>query len=91
VALLRCAEEGLRNIVRHAQAAKVDVILDDDGDQAMLTVRDNGVGPGTEPGAPLRCHGLRLLRERARLLGGSLTLEPGLGGGSALTLILPKT
>jgi len=33
---------------------------------------------------------LRLLRERARLLGGTLTLGRGPEGGTALTLILPK-
>jgi signal transduction histidine kinase len=90
VALLRCAEEGLRNVATHAQATAVDVILDDDGEQAMLTVRDNGVGPGTDAPSSLSCHGLRLLRERARLLGGTLTLGPGLEGGTALTLVLPK-
>lgn len=93
VALLRCAEEGLRNVLKHAQAQRVDVILDDDGDQAMLTVRDDGVGPGTGAAATpdLSCHGLRMLRERARVLGGTLTLGPGPDGkGSALTLTLPK-
>jgi signal transduction histidine kinase len=88
--LLRAAEEGLRNVLAHARATEVDVILDDDGDQAMLTVRDNGVGPGRKPVDSLSCHGLRLLRERARLLGGSLTLGPGPEGGTALTLVLPK-
>ena len=92
VALLRCAEEGLRNVLAHAQASEVDVILDDDGDQAMLTVRDNGRG-AAGAGAPggLDCHGLRLLRERAHLLGGSLTLGAGPDGkGAALTLVFPK-
>jgi len=93
VALLRAAEEGLRNVIAHAQATEVDVILDDDGDQAMLTVRDNGVGPadgaGDGAGTNLACHGLRLLRERARLLDGTLTLKPGHEGGAALTLVLP--
>lgn len=91
VALLRCAEEGLRNVLAHAQASEVDVILDDDGDQAMLTVRDNGKGPGTGAASAPSCHGLRLLRERARLLGGTLTLGAGPDGkGTALTLVLPK-
>jgi signal transduction histidine kinase len=91
VALLCCAEEGLRNVAAHARATEVEVILDDDGDQAMLTVRDNGVGPGEAPAGSLSCHGLRLLRERARLLGGTLTLGPGPESGTALTLVLPKT
>jgi signal transduction histidine kinase len=90
VALLRCAEEGLRNIAAHAQATEVEVILDDDGEQAMLTVRDNGVGPGGDAESSLSCHGLRLLRERARGLGGTLTLGAGPEGGTALTMVLPK-
>jgi signal transduction histidine kinase len=91
VALLRCAEEGLRNVLAHARATEVDVILDDDGDQAMLTVRDNGAGPGTGATSDPSCHGLRLLRERARLLGGTLTLGAGPDDtGTALTLVLPK-
>lgn len=90
VALLRTAEEGLRNVLAHARATEVDVILDDDGDQAMLTVRDNGVGPGEGAGS-LDRHGLRMLRERARLLGGTVTLKPGPEGqGTALTLVFPK-
>jgi signal transduction histidine kinase len=91
VALLRCTEEGLHNVLTHAQASTVEVILDDDGDQAMLTVRDDGVGPAGGAAAPMSCHGLRLLRERARLLGGTLTLGSGPdGAGAALTLVLPK-
>jgi signal transduction histidine kinase len=90
VALLRATEEGLRNIAAHAQAARVDVILDDDGDQAMLTVRDDGVGPGSAAAPATGRHGLRLLRERARVLGGTLSVGPGPDGrGTALTMVLP--
>ena len=38
VVLLRCAEEGLRNARTHGKASEVEVILDDDGEQVMLTV-----------------------------------------------------
>jgi signal transduction histidine kinase len=89
VALLRCAEEGLRNVAAHAKATEVEVILDDDGDQAMLTVRDNGAGLAGQPEESPTCHGIRLLRERARLLGGSLVLSARPEGGAALTLTLP--
>jgi signal transduction histidine kinase len=91
VALLRCAEEGLRNALEHARATAVEVVLDDDGEQLMLTVRDNGVGLARPaPAESLRCHGLRLLRERARALGGSVALGRVEGGGTALTMILPR-
>ena len=93
VVLLRCAEEGLRNVAAHAGATEVEVILDDDGEQVMLTVRDNGKGLEQQEAVleSTSCHGLRLLRERARFLGGSLQLGPGEAGGAVLRMTLPKT
>ncbi len=89
VALLRALEEGLRNVAAHAGASVVEVILDDNDDTIMLTVRDNGVGP---QGSALAagCHGLRLLRERIHLLGGVLLLAPAPGRGAALCVTLPR-
>jgi signal transduction histidine kinase len=94
VALLRCLEEGLANIAAHAHATEVDVILDDDGDQVMLTVRDNGVGVAPAPLALAagERHGLRTLRERAAYLGGRLTVAQAQGEpGTVLTMILPRS
>ncbi|WEF35067.1 sensor histidine kinase [Pseudoduganella chitinolytica] len=90
VALLFALEEGLRNVAAHAGATAVDVIVDDNEDEIMLTVRDNGSGPGA-PEAGADKYGLRLVRERARHLGGTLDLTAHPEGGSALTLVLPKT
>ncbi|MDL2355476.1 MAG: histidine kinase [Pseudomonadota bacterium] len=93
VALLRCLEEGLRNIAAHARASAVEVILDDDGEHIMLTVRDNGVGMAAVPpwGGSALHHGLRALRERAAYLGGRLSVGPAPHAphGTALTLTLP--
>jgi signal transduction histidine kinase len=92
VVLLRCVEEGLRNVAAHARATEVDVILDDDGEQVMLTIRDNGTGLPEHDGLleSTSCHGLRLLRERARFLGGTLELGAGESGGAVLRMTLPK-
>lgn len=99
IVLLHTLEEALRNIVAHAQATEVDVIVDDNEDETMMTVKDNGVGPdgaaavaavatAAEPAAAK--FGLRMARERAAYLGGTLTLTAGVDGGTTLTLILPK-
>lgn len=56
----------------------------------MLTVRDNGIGPAGAGSAPLSRHGLRLLRARALFLGGALHIGAGPGGGTVLTMTLPK-
>lgn len=89
VALLRCAEEGLQNAARHAQATRVDVILDDDGEQIVLTVVDNGVGPGDADLDRQDRHGLRMLQARARHLGGTLALGAASDGGTLLRMTLP--
>ncbi len=90
--LLRCAEEGLRNAAAHAQATRIDVILDDDGEMTMLTVRGDGVGPGADAlaGGAKTCRELRLLRERARFLGGDLVLKAADGGGAILQMTVPR-
>lgn len=92
VVLLRTLEEGLRNIAAHAQASEVDVIVDDNDEEVMVTVKDNGVGlNGTaQADATAGKFGLRTVRERALHLGGSLTLSANAGRGAALTVILPK-
>ncbi len=90
VALLRTVEEGLRNAHRHAGATEVDVILDDNDDEVIVTVRDNGIGPAGYDAAAVDCHGLRLLRERASYLGGELSIGAAGAQGTRLTVTLPK-
>lgn len=90
VALLRTCEEGLRNVAAHAGASEVDVVLDDNDEEVMLTVRDDGVGPGDPERGERPCHGLRLLRERARYLGGRLSVTALPGRGTALAIVLPR-
>lgn len=90
VALLRCVEEGLRNVAAHARATEVEVILVDNDKEVVLTVCDNGIGPQGAGWAGPHCHGLRLLRERALYLGGTLRVAAAEIGGTALTMSLPK-
>ena len=95
IVLLHTLEEALRNIAMHAKASEVDVIVDDNEDEVMLTVKDNGIGLSgpvpTTPGQASGKFGLRMARERAAYLGGTLTLSAGAEGGVTLTMILPKT
>ncbi len=90
VVLLRVLEQGLSNVTAHSGATRVDVIVDDNEDEIMLTVRDNGRGPDPDRTAGSRKFGLRLLIERARLLGGALTLAAHPDGGASLSVVLPK-
>lgn len=86
-AIYRIAEEALANVVRHAQASRVQVRLD----AGQLTIADDGRGfdpAGFDPtvaGASDR-YGLRGMHERAAPLGGRLEIASGSGAGTTVRL-----
>ncbi|HEU4851483.1 MAG TPA: histidine kinase [Telluria sp.] len=90
VALLRAAEEGLRNVAQHAMASTAEVILDDTGDELVLTVRDDGIGNASVDTDSRSCHGLRMLRERVRFLDGTLTVANRPERGTIMTVTIPR-
>lgn len=87
LALYRAAQESLTNVQRHANARQAWLDLDADDKQVTLTVADDGQGFGSEV-ADGR-FGLIGLRERAKQLGGVLTLGSAEQGGAKLSLQLP--
>jgi PAS domain S-box-containing protein len=88
-AVFRIFQETLRNILRHAQATRVDVTMVDEGGALVLTIRDNGRGiTEGERSGPLSI-GLLGMRERAHLIGGELDITGTKGEGTAVTVRLP--
>lgn len=91
-ALYRSAQEALQNVQKHAQAGTAVIRLSTTPAGVVLQVSDDGVG--FDPAA-LRAtsgptgHGLPGLRERARLLGGTLDVRSAPGSGTTLTLTVP--
>jgi two-component system sensor histidine kinase UhpB len=83
----RVAQEALTNVARHAQARRVVLSLRREDGDAVLCVRDDG--RGLPVGAIDSSDGIRGMRERAMLAGGSLTLGRADGGGAQVTLRLP--
>jgi len=83
----RLVQEALTNVLRHSDATRVDLRVDHRPDAVVLTVADNG---STTPGAPAEGTGLRGMRERARLLGGTLRIEPNHPTGWRVEARLPR-
>jgi signal transduction histidine kinase len=86
--LLAVLREALSNVVRHAQASRVDVTVKVANGLITAEVRDNGVGPdiGARPGG----QGLTNLAQRAADLGGDTYLMPAADGrGSVLSWQVP--
>lgn len=92
VTVYRFFQEALLNVVKHADVDDAVVSLRVDEDAVVAQVRDQG--PGFDPGSVRpdrgRHVGLGLLRERARLSGGSLDVTSRRGEGTTLTLRLPR-
>jgi two-component system NarL family sensor kinase len=85
--LYRIAQEALTNIHRHARASEVEILLQDTVRGVRLTIRDNGTGFDLRAVEPDR-HGLVGMRERARLLGGTLRVTSRPSGPSAGTTVV---
>lgn len=81
--------EALSNVARHANASSVDIHLSA-GTDLVLRVTDNGTG--VDAASELHGYGLGNIAERARQLGGSLTVEPSPGArGTILEWRVPFT
>ncbi len=85
-ACFRIAEEALGNVLRHAAARTVRLLLEADGGWLRLEMRDDGCGfdTGTVDGI-----GLATMRERALGAGGRLSITAAPGRGTAILARLP--
>lgn len=90
VVLLRTAQEGLANVRKHARAAHATISVLAAPGEVVLTVTDDGVGPGSAaPGES--GFGLAGIRDRAALVGGSFSIEAGPSGGTVLRVGIPRS
>jgi two-component system sensor histidine kinase UhpB len=80
----RIVQEALTNVARHAGARTARVTITREGDDVVVEIEDDG--RGAEPTGDAG-HGLRAMRERAELLGGTLEIERD--GGTKVRAVLP--
>jgi signal transduction histidine kinase len=89
--VFRVFQEALTNVVRHAEASRVDVRLDEEGGWLGLEIRDDGKGIREEDVHDPRALGLLGIRERARRLGGVASFTRGEPKGTVVSLRLPTS
>jgi signal transduction histidine kinase len=92
VTVYRFFQEALLNVVKHADVDEAEVALQVDEKSVLARVSDRGPGFDPEAVRPDRGRhvGLGLLRERARLAGGSVEVDSRPGQGTTLTLRMPR-
>lgn len=89
-AVFRIVQESLTNAARHARAARVTVSLSNRPDGLLLCVSDDG--QGFEVAAALQgdSYGLLGMRERARMIGGSLNIDSQRSNGTTVSIDIPR-
>jgi signal transduction histidine kinase len=86
--LYRIAQEALNNIVKHARASMVRLLLAEQDHEIIFEVRDNG--RGFDPTGPFPGHlGLRSMQERVTKVSGVLTIESIAGQGTLVSVRIP--
>jgi two-component system sensor histidine kinase UhpB len=88
LAIYRVVQEGLINALRHAQASRVDIVLEGGVRRIVATVTDDGVGLSAEWARPGH-FGLRGLTDRVQQLGGMFNIGNHEGRGVRLTADIP--
>jgi two-component system, NarL family, sensor histidine kinase DevS len=87
-ALYRVVQESLTNVVKHAQARRVSILVTRTNGAVKAVVEDDGRGFDSEK-ATDQGFGLVGMRERLALLGGRLEIETALGGGTTIAAEVP--
>ena len=95
LAVFRAVQEGLSNVLRHAEAGSVSVALDLEEGEVVLRIRDDGRGMPTEMRVEeleRRGHmGLAGMRERIAAVGGSLAVGSLAARGTELVVRVPSS
>ena len=88
-ALFRVVQESLTNVALHAQATRVDVVINIRNEHIIAIIEDDGVG-FTPISPTIESHlGLFGMRERVEMLRGKLTIESSPGKGTAVNVEVP--
>jgi two-component system CheB/CheR fusion protein len=83
------AQEAIHNATKHAQASDIRVSLKEAPEGLVLRIQDDGIGMPAR-GANSAGVGLRIMRNRAAILGAKLTIAPADSKGTMVTCVLPR-
>lgn len=88
--LFMIVREATNNIAKHARASLVNLTIRYDGGSLVLVLEDDGVGcDASSDGATPRGHGLHVMNERARQIGGTLTVTRASPTGTRVQVTVP--
>ena len=84
--LYRMFQEICHNIIKHAQASRVEVVITNDGQQVQMIISDNGTGFDESAEAFKPGIGLSSIRQRATMIGAAVNIQSSRGKGTTICL-----
>jgi len=88
-ALFRIMQESLTNIMRHAKADKVSIVLEKNKEGILFSIKDNGIGIKNYDEIFYTTFGILSMKERAYSLGGELSISSKLNKGTTINIFIP--
>jgi PAS domain S-box-containing protein len=88
-AVFRIFQEALTNVLRHSEATRVDIQVEEEPGWLRITIQDNGRGITDAQKSAAQSLGLLGMQERARLAGGSIEISGEEGKGTVVTMRVP--
>lgn len=88
-AVFRILQESLTNVARHAKANNVKLTLDEQDNELVLEVQDDGKGITEAEVSDVRALGILGMRERAGVVGGTVVITNAKGQGTRVTVRVP--
>ncbi len=94
--LFRIIQETCNNVMKHANASLIDIIIKYEEKRIQVTIKDDGIGFDTKKSRKPTAEqpssfGLSIMKERISLLSGLLEIKSEKGKGSAVTITVPLT
>jgi signal transduction histidine kinase len=81
------AQEAVENVVKHATASQLDVMLTQENGQVTLVIRDDGLGFDTVTTSANGHYGMRGMQERADMMGAQFAMQSQPGAGTEVRLV----
>ena len=95
ISVYRILQEGLNNVIKHAEATKIEIYIDTSGNYLNLMLKDNGKGFHFDmhqlhlKNLAQKMNGIRGMKERAELLSGTFNINTEPGNGTIIQLEIP--
>lgn len=87
--LFRIIQEATNNIIRHSKAKSASIKIMQESEHLFISISDDGIGFNMNDGEYKGGNGLRNMRERIAILGGSIQIESSEDTGTGITIKVP--